>query len=95
MKNKFFSLVPLNVVIKLSIKSVSGFAVKSGQRKAQVTETKETNFSMHIRCHVLLYCLFLNACGICRFLAKCSIKLVVRYILNTLLGLQAGYIYLD
>lgn len=49
MKNKFFSLVPLNVVIKLSIKSVSGFAVKSGQRKAQVTETKETNFSMHIR----------------------------------------------
>ena len=45
MKNKFFSLVPLNVVIKLSYKSVSGFAVKSGQRKAQVTETKETNFS--------------------------------------------------
>ena len=49
MKNKFFSLVPLNVVIKLSIKSVSGFAVKSGQRKAQVTETKETNFSMHMK----------------------------------------------
>lgn len=89
MKNKFFSLVPLNVVIKLSIKSVSGFAVKSGQRKAQVTETKETNFSMHIRCHVSLYCLFLNACRICCFLAKscCRIKLVVRYILNTLLGL--------
>ena len=58
MKNKFFSLVPLNVVIKLSIKSVSGFAVKSGQRKTQVTETIETNFSMHIRCHVSLYCLF-------------------------------------
>lgn len=86
MKNKFFSLVPLNVVIKLSYKSVSGFAVKSGQRKAQVTETKETNFSMHIRCHVLLYCLFFNARGICCFLAKsCCIKLVVRYILNTLL----------
>lgn len=83
------SLVPLNIVIKLSNKSVSGFAVKSGQRKAQVTETKETNISMHIRCNVLLYCLFLNACGICCFLAKscCSIKLVVRYILNTLFGL--------
>ena len=89
MKNKFFSLVPLNVVIKLSYKSVSGFAVKSDQRKAQVTETKETNFSMHIRCHVLLYCLFFNARGICCFLAKscCRMKLVVRYILNTLLGL--------
>ena len=88
MKNKFFSLVPLNVVIKLSNKSVSGFAVKSGQRKAQATEIKETNFSMHIKCHVSLYCLFLNACGICCFLAKsCCIKLVVRYILNTLLGL--------
>ena len=83
------SLVPLNIVIKLSNKSVSGFAVKSGQRKAQVTETKETNISMHIRCNVLLYCLFLNACGICCFLAKscCRIKHVVRYILNTLLVL--------